>query len=128
MAQNKTIGAIGWIDLTVENATEVRDFYKDVVGFTQTAIDMGGYEDYCVNSPENGETIAGICHKRGGNSKIPSQWMMYINVADLDQSMAAVEKGGGKVIDGPRSMGNQGRYCFIEDPAGAVCALFQHLE
>jgi predicted enzyme related to lactoylglutathione lyase len=31
------IGQIGWVDLTVPNATTVRDFYQHVTGWTPTA-------------------------------------------------------------------------------------------
>lgn len=53
--QNKPhIGSIGWLDLTVENADAVRDFYQEVVGWTTSGVDMGGYSDYC------------MCHSRSG--------------------------------------------------------------
>ncbi|MGB6336961.1 MAG: VOC family protein, partial [Thermoanaerobaculia bacterium] len=37
------IGKIGWTDLTVENADDVRDFYTAVVGWKPSPVDMGGY-------------------------------------------------------------------------------------
>jgi predicted enzyme related to lactoylglutathione lyase len=51
--------------------------------------------------------------------------MIYINVRNLDQSRADCEANGGKLITDIRSAGSMGRYCFIEDPAGAVCAIFE---
>ncbi|MDX1477427.1 MAG: VOC family protein [Saprospiraceae bacterium] len=119
------IGTIGWIDLTVPDATGVRDFYASVVGWTPSAVDMGEYSDYNMISPGTGEPAAGVCHARGGNTGIPACWMIYINVANLDDSIRAVKAGGGKLIGEARSMGAHGRFCFIEDPAGAVCALFE---
>jgi predicted enzyme related to lactoylglutathione lyase len=40
-------GQIGWIDLTVPDAEGVRDFYRDVTGWTTSPIAMGDYQDYC---------------------------------------------------------------------------------
>ncbi len=117
-------GSITWHDLTVMNATKVRDFYQKVVGWKSAGLDMGGYEDFCMNLPKSGKTVAGICHSRGPNSKVPPQWLMYITVKNLAKSLAAVRAAGGRVVDGPRSMG--GRMAVIQDPAGAVCALFEH--
>jgi predicted enzyme related to lactoylglutathione lyase len=37
------IGSIGWVDLTISNAEEVRDFYAQVVGWRPAPLDMGGY-------------------------------------------------------------------------------------
>lgn len=119
------IGSIGWIDLTVENADQIRDFYRNVTGWNFTALDMGGYSDYCMDQPADGKSVTGICHKRGGNSALPSQWLIYITVANLEQSLARCLEGGGKVIADPKNYGGQGRYCVIEDPAGAVAALFE---
>ena len=49
MSDKKQPGTIGWIDLTVKNATAVRDFYAQVTGWNHSSIDMGGYEDFCMN-------------------------------------------------------------------------------
>jgi hypothetical protein len=39
------VGTIGWFDLTVPNADEVRDFYRAVVGWGVEECEMGGYSD-----------------------------------------------------------------------------------
>ena len=117
------VGSIGWADLTVPDAGEVRDFYREVVGWTATGLDMGGYEDFCMNAPGSGRTVAGVCHARGVNAGVPAQWLVYITVEDVDRSAARVVELGGEVIVAPRSAGGQARFCVIRDPAGAVCAL-----
>ena len=116
-------GNIGWIDLTVPNAEHVKDFYAEVIGWQPEPVSMGDYNDY--NMTTNGTPKAGVCHKTGPNAEIPSQWMIYINVPDLDKSVAAVKAKGGKLLSEIKSMGSYGRTCYIEDPAGAVCALFE---
>lgn len=122
MASN--IGKIGWVDLTVDNAVELRDFYKAVVGFKAEDVDMGGYSDFNMCRPDSGEAVAGVCHARGSNATQPPGWMVYFIVADIEASMKACVAGGGKVIVEPRGAGG-GRFCVIEDPAGAVAALYQ---
>ena len=125
MEVDKTIGAIGWIDIAVPDAANLRDFYEKVVGWKTMGISMGDYEDYCMMSPSNDQVRTGICHARGANAYLPAQWMIYINVADLDESVEQVKQGGGKLVGDIRSMGPS-RYCVIQDPAGAHVALFQH--
>ena len=119
------IGSITWSDLTVPNAEEVKDFYNKVVGWESVPVSMGDYSDYNMNAPDSGKTKTGICHKRGGNSDFPSQWLIYITVKSADESAKLCEQNGGKVLIGPKEMSGYGRYCIIEDPAGAVCALFE---
>jgi predicted enzyme related to lactoylglutathione lyase len=118
------VGTLAWLDLTVRDAETVRDFYKDVVGWDSQDVSMGGYSDFSMVAPSTGDSVAGICHTRGSNANLPSQWLFYVIVEDLDRSMTRCAELGGEVIDGPRSLG-QGRFCVIRDPAGAMCALCQ---
>jgi len=118
------IGTISWVDLTVPDARSLRDFYQLVVGWEWSEVPMGGYDDYCMNPPGAPGPIAGICHAQGSNADLPPVWLVYITVADLDQSLAACIELGGMLVSGPKSM-PQGRYAVIRDPAGAAAALFE---
>ncbi len=117
-------GKIGWVDMTVDNAGELCDFYAAVVGFKPQAVDMGDYSDFNMTMPGNGEAVAGICHSRGSNADLPPGWLAYFIVADIDASARACSDAGGKLLVEPRGVGG-GRFCVIEDPAGAVAALYQ---
>jgi len=124
-AKKPEVGSIGWVDLTVGDAEQVRDFYAQVVGWIPQPLDMGGYSDFVMNAPESGEGKAGVCHARGANAGLPPVWLIYLIVEDLDASIARCEELGGKVLAPARSAGPSGRFCIIQDPAGAVSALFQ---
>ena len=116
-------GKIGWIDMTVDDATSVRDFYKSVVGWGHEDVSMGDYADFSMTTP-GGQAVAGICHARGSNAGLPSGWLIYITVEDLEASVAACERNGGEVIVPVRGLAG-GKFCVIRDPAGATAALFQ---
>lgn len=123
MTDQPTAGSITWHDLTVPDAESVRDFYQSVVGWKPSAVDMGGYSDFSMLDAD-GNTASGICHARGINADLPPQWLLYITVADMDASLAACRDAGGTVLHGPRD--NHGsQIAVIQDPAGAVCALYQ---
>jgi len=119
------LGSAGWMDLTVPNADEVRDFYSAVIGWKADAIDMGGYSDYCMAPPGATAPLAGVCHARGANDGLPRCWLVYFMVADVMKAVAEVERRGGRVLRPAGPMGSVGRFAVIEDPAGAVCALHQ---
>ncbi len=70
-------------------------------------------------------SIAGVCHARGTNAGLPAQWLIYITVANFDESISVCENLSGKILVEQKNCGGMGRYCFIQDPAGAVCALFE---
>jgi predicted enzyme related to lactoylglutathione lyase len=121
---NARHGVISWADLTVTDADHIRDFYAQVVDWKISPVDMGGYNDYCMLPEGSDIPVAGICHARGGNAGLPSQWLIYITVTDLEASLARCKELGGKVIAGPKKMGGS-QYAVIQDPSGAVAALYE---
>ena len=99
-------------------------FYEQVVGWQSSSVDMGGYQDFGMVPPGEDQPTAGVCHARGTNIGLPSYWLIYIVVDDLDASLRKCESLGGKTVVQPKSMAGN-RYSVIEDPAGAVCALYE---
>jgi hypothetical protein len=124
-AGTKPPGSVGWVDLTVGDAAGVRDFYRDVAGWTASEVSMGGYDDFCMHEPGTGTPVAGVCHALGENAGLPAQWLVYVRVADLDASLARSAERGGKLVAGPRSFGAGRRFAVIEDPAGAALAIYE---
>jgi uncharacterized protein len=118
-------GFVGWVDLTVEDAPRVRDFYREVVGWETSDVDMGGYSDYWMLPPGGSGPVAGVCHARGANAALPPVWLVYITVADLEHALARCRELGGEVLTPPRTTPGYGSYAVIRDLAGAVAALFQ---
>lgn len=126
--EKSNVGKIVWRDLTVKNAEKIKDFYSEVVGWKAEHHDMGEYHDFDIkSSDEDDEVIAGICHAKGSNSNLPAQWLMYVQVEDVEESVKRCEALGGKIVDGPRMMGSS-RFCVIQDPEGAVIALISNEE
>ena len=127
MSEEKSseIGAIVWVDQTSPNAPELLEFYKQVVGWTTTPVDMGGYDDWCVNEPATSTPVAGICNARGPNASLPPGWIVYITVADVDASAARAVELGGKLLRRPSPPTSDMRYCIVRDPGGAVVGLYQ---
>ena len=117
-------GKIGWIDITVDDANGLRDFYADVVGLVPDAVSMGDYDDFNMTMPASGEPVCGICNARGGNKDLPGGWMVYFVVDDVDASAAACTAKGGNILVEPRGLAG-GRFCVIEDPSGATAALYR---
>lgn len=116
-------GTIGWIDLTVDNAEEIRQFYETVAGWKSEPVSLGDYDDFSMKPPGVDEPVAGICHARGQNRDMPPQWMIYIVVPDLEQSILCCKELGGEILH--RRDSESGQFAVIRDPGGAVAALYQ---
>ena len=62
--------------------------------------------------------------QKGVNKDVPAQWLRYITVENLDESLETCKKFGGKVLGEKRKMGEE-YYCLIQDPAGAFVMLYE---
>ncbi|MGE7773672.1 SRPBCC domain-containing protein [Chitinophaga sp. NPDC101104] len=118
-----TQGAMIFADLTVANATELRDFYQAVIGWGSDGVPMKdgdeAYEDYMIKDA-NGEPVGGVCHARGGNTGIPQVWMLYMHVDDPEKSIEACEKGGGSVVKVVKTKEGRVHYAMLRDPLGTA--------
>lgn len=125
-AESPDAGCISWLDLTVPDAPTIRDFYREVIGWSveDVAMEDAGekYADFNMLGGDGGPA-AGVCHARGVNSNLPAIWMLYLPVGDLAESIRRTEENGGKVIK--KGTGPDGKltHAVIEDPVGVAIAL-----
>ncbi|XOV89136.1 MAG: VOC family protein [Pseudomonadota bacterium] len=129
MAADETVaspGCISWADLTVPDASNTRDFYREVIGWSVQDVNMEDagehYADYNMVGGD-GSPAAGICHARGVNLGLPDVWLVYLPVGDLAESLHRVQAEGGKVLKEVRSSDGGYSYAVIQDPVGARLAL-----
>jgi uncharacterized protein len=120
------VGRIGWLDLTVPDASATRDFYRQVVEWSVQDVEMRDgevrYSDYNMLG-EAGSPSAGICHARGMNAGLPPVWMIYLPVGDLTESLRRVKEEGGSVIKAMQQDDGEFAYAAVQDPMGACFAL-----
>jgi predicted enzyme related to lactoylglutathione lyase len=120
------VGRIAWVDLTVPDASETRDFYRQVVEWSVQDVEMEDgserYADYTMLG-EDGDPAAGVCHARGVNVGLPPVWMIYLPVGDLAESLRRVEEEGGEVIKAVEGADGTYVHAAVQDPVGACLAL-----
>jgi len=61
-------------------------------------------------------------------SATPPHWIIYIGTPDVDGTVAAAEKLGGKVLKSASDIPNVGRFAVLSDPQGAAFAVFTPAE
>ena len=114
-------GAVCWNELTTTNVEAAKSFYAELLGWTLKESQIGPVtytEFYVAGKPSGGMFQMGT---EFGN--MPSHWMAYIAVEDVDASAKRVEELGGKVCVPPTDIPNTGRFCVIDDPTGATISL-----
>jgi len=120
------VGRIGWLDLTVPDPSTVRDFYREVVGWSVQEVEMTDGEERYVDYEmldTDGRPAAGVCHARGVNAGLPPVWMIYLPVNDLSESLRRVQEEGGTVVRVRQREDGDPAYAVVQDPVGSFFAL-----
>ena len=114
-------GEFCWNELATTDAEAAKKFYAELFGWDYKVGDVEGvaYSEITVN----GRPVGGI-HQMGAEfGGAPPHWMAYVAVSDVDAAARKVEELGGKVCVPPTDIPNVGRFCVINDPAGATMSL-----
>lgn len=117
--------ALGWAELNARGLEKAKAFYDTVFGWTSKVSPMGeGQPDYA-EFQLDGDSIAGAMEMMPMvPADVPSYWMAYFNVDDVDDAFArALELGASEMVSPSEFPG--GRFAIISDPQGAVFGLLK---
>ena len=118
-------GALCWTELTTSDLRAAEGFYTQLFHWTAKRSDPASGMEYTEMSI-NGQPGVGMMPKPPNMpAHIPSFWMPYFMVANVDASTDKAKQLGGNAIVGPQDISNVGRFSVVSDPQGAVFALFQ---
>ena len=117
-----THGKFHWNELLSGDVERCKAFFSAVCGWTYDDVPMPNFT-YTV--AKSGDKIAGgiMDKSKTGEPTMPSHWMAYIGVDDVDAAAAKVAGAGGKVLQEPFDVEGVGRIAIIADPDGAVVGL-----
>jgi predicted enzyme related to lactoylglutathione lyase len=115
-------GEFVWHDLVTDNPAAARSFYGSLFGWTfeeRKGIDPG----YTVIK-QDGLSIGGIVWRpRVAGETYVAQWLTYVGVPDVDDSVEVFRQQGGQVIRAPLTPRNGLRVAVVADPQGAPLGL-----
>lgn len=117
-------GSMCWNELLTTNVDAAGKFYATTVGWKTEGMDMGPMGTYTIFSRDGSKDtqVAGMmAHPMKG---VPSAWIAYFATTDVDASAKKTTELGGKVVTEPMDIPNIGRFAMVQDPQGAVFALF----
>ncbi|MFN7996704.1 MAG: VOC family protein [Bryobacteraceae bacterium] len=117
-------GSLSWADLMTGDLERARQFYCKAFHWqiTPGQNDPSGYLHI-----KNGEHFIGGMPPTGLPPGVPPHWLPYFHSSNCDASTEKATGMGAKVLYGPVSMENVGRWSVVADPQGAVFAIFQPL-
>lgn len=119
-------GTPAWHEHMTKDVAASTAFYTHLFGWDAEAKPMttpdGQAFDYTIF--KQGETqVAGMMGMGPEFGEMPSHWMVYLKVADLDAAHAKVTELGGKELIPILPIPDVGRFCQVLDPTGAAVSL-----
>lgn len=120
-------GALCWNELFTTNSAAAGKFYTDTFGWQTETMDMGPEGTYTLfQRPGQGkaENVGGMADMPPGLPGVPSHWLAYFQVTDVDASTRKARELGAKVVKEPTDIPHVGRFSLLHDPQGAGFALF----
>ncbi|MEO8432470.1 MAG: VOC family protein [Acidobacteriota bacterium] len=119
-------GTFCWAELATSDGPAARRFYTELFGWASEDIPMGGDQVYTMLRLSGREV--GAAYQMGADEAgrgVPPHWNSYVSVESADETAAKVRSGGGSVLAEPFDVMDIGRMAVLQDPAGAVLAVWE---
>ena len=115
-------GMFCWNELVTRDVAGAEKFYTELLGWKAVDSGMPGMKYTMFKA--GGKDAGGLMEMPSEVPKeVPSHWMAYITVDDVDALAKKTTELGGNVLHGPQDIPGVGRFCVIQDPTGAVVSL-----
>jgi hypothetical protein len=111
-------GAPSWIELSTPDLDSAARFYGELFGWQARAGAPG--RDQGITFLAGGQPVAAAVTGPGR-----AVWTTFVNVADLDKTVARVEAAGGRLAGDAADWSPAGRAAVFADPAGVRFAAWQ---
>jgi predicted enzyme related to lactoylglutathione lyase len=119
-------GSFSWAELGTSDTKAAKGFYGGLFGWTPNDMPMGPDQVYTMFEID-GKPV-GAMYQLDKNMRamgIPPHWMLYVTVANADETAARIPGLGGKVMKEPFDVFDAGRMAVIQDSTGATFCIWQ---
>ena len=116
-------GTVHWNELNTHDVAGAKAYYEKVCGWSFDTMPMES-GDYHI--AKIGDTmIAGMfdVSDMPEMKEMPSHWLTYLAVDDVDAASEATKTAGGQVYREPWDIPGVGRIAIVADPSGAAIGL-----
>jgi predicted enzyme related to lactoylglutathione lyase len=118
----------GWSELNARGIDKAVPFYETVFGWTPRVSPMGEGQPPYTEFLLDGRSIAGGWEMNPMvPSQVPSYWMVYFTVDDVDGAFRKATESGAQELIAPQDFPG-GRFAIVTDPQGASFGLLKVAE
>jgi predicted enzyme related to lactoylglutathione lyase len=119
-------GSFCWFELATTDQNAAKNFYSSLFGWSVADYPMGPEDFYSMFRLDGRDAAAGYTMRKEQRAQgVPPHWMLYIAVANADQSVAKAAQAGATVLAPPFDVMDAGRMAVIQDPTGAIFSVWQ---
>ena len=119
-------GTFCWIELGTTDGDAARKFYTELFGWSYDDHPMGPGMVYTMLR-QDGKDVGALYQMMPEMlaQGIPPHWLSYASTTSADESAAKAKSLGGTIMKEPFDVMDVGRMAVIQDPTGAVFAVWQ---
>ncbi|MBZ0267982.1 VOC family protein [bacterium] len=130
MAETKVTapGMFCWSEVGTIDTEAAKRFYAAIFGWETQDTDAPGHGAYAMLRLRGAE-IGGMYEipQEQRDQGVPPHWLTYVRVESVDDTAARVSGLDGNVVVPPTDIMDMGRLAVLQDPSGAVFAIWEVL-
>lgn len=117
--------SFGWAELNARGVGNAMPFYNKVFGWGEKETTSGEGATPYTEFKLGDDSVAGAMEMPAMvPAEVPSHWMVYFMVDDVDKSFQKAIDNGGREVTKPLDF-SDGRFAIIQDPQGAAFGLLK---
>ena len=119
-------GTFCWVELATSDQEGAKAFYSKLFGWDTVDNPMGPDMVYTLLKID-GKDVGGLYKLMSDQvaQGVPTNWLSYVSVANADETTEKAKAAGATVLKEPFDVYTMGRMAVLQDPTGAVFALWQ---
>jgi uncharacterized protein len=123
--QSDVPNTFGWAELNARELEKAIPFYEQVFGWSTRTSPMGEGQPPYTEFLLDDQSIAGALEMNPViPAEVPSYWLVYFSVDDVDGAFRKAIESGGKEMVPPQDFPG-GRFAIVSDPQGASFGLLK---
>ena len=119
-------GTFCWVELGTTDGEAAKKFYTQLFSWDYTDNPVGPSGVYTILK-QNGKDVGALYRmpEEMTSNGVAPHWMSYVSVANADETAAKAKSLGATLMKEPFDVYTMGRMAVIQDPTGAMFALWQ---
>jgi len=119
-------GTFCWVEVGTSDGEAAKKFYTELFGWDFTDNPIGPGMVYTMLK-QDGKDVGALYQLMPEMTAqgIPPHWLSYVSVTSADETATKAKEAGGTLMKEPFDVFTVGRMAVVQDPTGAVFALWQ---